>query len=307
MHYALCWRTRRQGPEETKREKKIHVCSKAINAVRFFDDGKVWSQGRDGFVKQWDLASEQCVSAHELGCHSFVPMSTLQASGDQVCLTAIPDSEDMKGVLLLRLDARARDVSVAKRWEGLPKQGMCMRLSLSCNPGPVVLCGYENGDLVVHDVDKGWSKTTSIPVDEPKFPVTALAMNSGIGCAGGSESQLFTFQARFVFDVSFVFVRFFSPSVFFPLSDDGSLLFSEVRHSIPSKGVNDLCIREDKKLFASAGWDGKVRLFGLTKKKERMIGVCSFHSEPVNALSFQSKSKLLAAASSDGKISLWDL
>lgn len=90
-------------------------------------------------------------------------------------------------------------------------------------------------------------------------------------------------------------------------SGDGSIVFSDVRHALPSKGVNDFAIREDKKMLASAGWDGKVRLFGLTKKKERMIGVCSFHSEPVNALSFQSGSKLLAAASSDGKISLWDL
>lgn len=80
-----------------------------------------------------------------------------------------------------------------------------------------------------------------------------------------------------------------------------------MKHSLPSKGVNDLVVREDKKLLASAGWDGKVRLFGLTKKKERMIGVCSFHTDPINSLSFQSTSKLLAAASSDGKISLWDL
>lgn len=172
---------------------------KAINSVSFFDAGKVWSQGRDGFVKQWDLVSEQCVSAHELGCHSFVPMS-LAVSNEQVSFAAMPDCEDMKGVLLLRLDARARDVSVAKRWEGQSKQGMCMRLSLSkdANGRLLVFCGYENGDVVVHDVESGWTKTASIPVEEPKFPITALVadVGAGVGCAGGSESMLFPFQAR---------------------------------------------------------------------------------------------------------------
>jgi WD40 repeat protein len=72
--------------------------------------------------------------------------------------------------------------------------------------------------------------------------------------------------------------------------------------------VNDLAIR-DCKLMASAGWDGKVRLFGLKKKKERMIGVCSFHTEPVNSVVFQTgeQNKFRAAASSDGKISLWNV
>lgn len=81
--------------------------------------------------------------------------------------------------------------------------------------------------------------------------------------------------------------------------------FSSVRHMLPSKGVNDLAIRNHK-LLASAGWDGKVRLFGLTKKKERMIGVCSFHTEPVNAIAFGAE-QMLAAASSDGKVSLWNV
>jgi WD40 repeat protein len=186
---------------------------KAINLVQFFAPGKLWTQGRDGFVKQWDLETEQCVSAHELGCHSFVSMALHKTENNNVCIAAMPDSNDMRGVMVLKLDSRERDVSVLHQWEGCEKKGMCMRLRLVA---PSVdhlqlFCGYESGDIVVYDVNATNATTTAVVTPLPnvtKMPITALVIEktTGIGCAGGAEATLFPFQARFLKE-NFFFVR----------------------------------------------------------------------------------------------------
>ncbi len=172
---------------------------KAINSLGFFGPEKLWSQGRDGFIKQWDLQTEQCVSAHDIGCHSFVSMSRLVVKKEEglaeepICFAAVPDSEDMKGVVLLRLDARAKDVSVVKQWAGNPKHGMCMRLNL-LNSASKVVCGYESGHVVIHEEhDETQVVDTSI-----QFPITALAIDeeTGLGCLGGAETTLLPFKMR---------------------------------------------------------------------------------------------------------------
>jgi WD40 repeat protein len=262
---------------------------KAVNAARFagIEKERLWTQGRDGFVKQWDVEQQVCVSAHEVGALGFVPMSLCTTRAGAV-FAAVPDGGDMKSVLLLALDARAKDAQVAQHWKGRDKDGMCMRLCATerASGRVQVFAGYESGQMAVREAD-GREAFVALPTDAPAMPLTALAVDgsSGIGVVGGAEKTLFPFCAR---------------------EGEEGLEFGATRHVLPKPGVNDIAIRDDLKVFASAGWDGKIRCWA-AQKKPRLLCVCDFHEQPVNCVSFRPRSSVMAAGSSDGKISLWDV
>ena len=73
------------------------------------------------------------------------------------------------------------------------------------------------------------------------------------------------------------------------------------------RGLSDVCIRTDEKLFATAGWDHRVRIFTLQGKPKPMA-VLDYHSDTVNCLDYSSfDPSLLASASSDSRVAVWSL
>ena len=76
---------------------------------------------------------------------------------------------------------------------------------------------------------------------------------------------------------------------------------------IPLKkpGVAALALRQDGRIFAAAGWDGRVRLHrGDTRK---LLAVLQYHKSGVQDVCFDERSKRLASASKDGSIAMWSV
>ena len=52
-------------------------------------------------------------------------------------------------------------------------------------------------------------------------------------------------------------------------------VFDKVHHTlsitavleVKQQGTADICIRQDQRIFATAGWDGKIRVFHYKKRK----------------------------------------
>ena len=86
-------------------------------------------------------------------------------------------------------------------------------------------------------------------------------------------------------------------------------------------GVADVKIRPDEKLFASGGWDHRVRAFqlrsasGSTKRVGSPLAVLKCHAESVQCLAFPPLTEdggvvgrmPLASGGKDARIALWDL
>ena len=74
-------------------------------------------------------------------------------------------------------------------------------------------------------------------------------------------------------------------------------------------GVSQLCVREDGKILASAGWDHRVRVFGW--KRLKPLAVLQHHTDMVLSVAFSDHQdpthRLLAAGSKDRRISLWSI
>lgn len=167
----------------------------------------------------------------------------------------------------------------------------------NANNDIVIFSGYESGKLYAHSALTGREMfSAQLPAGTSEesggkrpipMPITAIGVDaaSRLGCVGCSEPKLFPFRIDAAWS---------------------SVSFDDVSHTLPQKGVNDICIRSDAKVFASAGWDGKLRYFAL-KKKPRPLAVAEFHEQSLNQVVFNSDSSLLACASSDCKISLWDI
>lgn len=79
--------------------------------------------------------------------------------------------------------------------------------------------------------------------------------------------------------------------------------------ALVNPGISQLCIRGDRKIVASAGWDHRVRVFGW--KKLRPLAVLQHHTDMVLSLAFSDhqdpRNRMLAAGSKDQRISLWSI
>ena len=97
----------------------------------------------------------------------------------------------------------------------------------------------------------------------------------------------------------------------FDVDSSGSHPTEQADITLQREGVSDIAVRRyDGKVFATAGWDHRVRLFALgcgTHSKIRPLAVLRFHSESVTSVDFGPRDGLLASGSRDTRIALWKL
>lgn len=105
-------------------------------------------------------------------------------------------------------------------------------------------------------------------------------------------------------------------------SDSDNILKFKTRHV----GQQSLRIRSDAKIFATAGWDGKVRVYSCNTLSQ--LAVCKWHETGCYSIAFseiipkhykilgsfeknkqleRSEKHWLAAGGKDGKVSLWEI
>ncbi|XP_033899500.2 guanine nucleotide-binding protein subunit beta-like protein 1 isoform X3 [Acipenser ruthenus] len=74
-------------------------------------------------------------------------------------------------------------------------------------------------------------------------------------------------------------------------------------------GISYLCIREDRRILATAGWDHRIRLLGW--KKLKPLAVLQYHTDVVQCVAFSDhdvpSKRLMAAGSKDQRISFWSV
>lgn len=163
------------------------------------------------------------------------------------------------------------------------KYGMVMHIQCVMNTNEL-LASYENGDLALFSLDtfKELSRLTLFS-GQPLLCFDHLNDNNfNIGVAGCSEAELKQFQ----------------------INNSKLTIYNELI-SLKNAGLNFIKIRlNDAKIFSTAGWDSRVRVYSL--KKAKLLCVLDFHKDTLNTLDFSAKN-ILACASNDGLISFWNL
>lgn len=168
--------------------------------------------------------------------------------------------------------------------------GMPMTAKLVKNNNLYACVGYEDGSLIFWDVLNHKALAVAERIySEPIMCFDMLGKDfSGI-C--GSATNLVTkwsFQNKVDKQFSFQTIK----SV-----------------ELQKAGVASIKIRPDSKIFATGGWDYKLRIFSW--KTCKPLAVLEYHKGTIQALAFSRSStnqkQLLACGANDSKISIWDI
>ena len=146
----------------------------------------------------------------------------------------------------------------------------------------LLLCSYENGDLALFDL-KEFRELSRLSMFKGN-PLLAFdySIDKNIGVAGCSELDLQKFS----------------------IYENSILSLVNAKVELKNAGLNCIKIRSsDSKIFACAGWDSRIRIYGL--KKAKLLCVLDFHNENVNTLDFLKDT--LVCGSNDGLISFWNI
>ncbi|DBA91574.1 TPA: Guanine nucleotide binding protein (G protein), beta polypeptide 1-like, variant 7 [Trebouxia sp. C0004] len=165
------------------------------------------------------------------------------------------------------------------------KHGMCMAVQLFNQPARhtlYALVGYEDGEVAVWDVFQGNLLISKHLHDEPVMAVAIDATGEGGICAAADNK-----------------VHCFS------LDLPAQQVTLKATLEVKQQGIADICIRQDQRLFATAGWDGKIRVFHY--KKLKTLAVLQYHKKGLTALVLDSRAQRLVSASRDGNIALWSV
>lgn len=251
---------------------------------------------------------------------------------------AVPNALDSGGIDFFHLPSERR-VSVL-RADPQIKTGMVMALDLSYHSETglfTVISGYEDGRTMVHrhksvgSLDEKWIWEAILVARPHSQPVLSLD-------AAPSKDFYFTSSA------DAVIAKFAIP----PSSFGGDIHVKPAKiNNTKHAGQQDLTVRKDGKIFATAGWDARIRVYSCKTLKE--LAVLKWHQngcssiafadifltpenetpsqtgndQPLVAIKAPTESALeviklqrsieaqmthwLAAGGKDGKISLWDI
>lgn len=153
-----------------------------------------------------------------------------------------------------------------------------------------VIGGYESGICCLWDLDSGKVMHQLQMTDSGESPMTIdYDPGTNRGLVGGSSDKIAVFS----------------------IDRQNTKIVKKTDISIKNQGVNRIQIRADQKVFASGGWDGKVRVFSW--KSLRPLAVLTEHKRNVLDLIYSPgkvelwNSPIMATAGEDGQIALWDL
>lgn len=168
--------------------------------------------------------------------------------------------------------------STPKNQSAQEQRGMLMNLKVIKDLNKL-LVGYENGELVIFDL-KTLNEIENIQIFNGQ-PIMCFDFNDKFGFAGSAENELISFRY------------------------ENSLLTKSEPIKLVNPGLNCIRIRRnDSKIFATGGWDSRIRVYSV--KKQKFLACLDFHKEAINSIDF-SIDNCMAVGSNDGIISFWNL
>ncbi|CAG8483861.1 17059_t:CDS:2, partial [Acaulospora morrowiae] len=156
-------------------------------------------------------------------------------------------------------------------------QGYCMALRLiqyPNNQGPqpinyLILAAYENGSVVLWSVTLGSDERTVVDQlwSRKEHSESALGLDVSIDKRFAISTAGDNKIVKYIFDEENYHAE--------PLIKSTTVKYA---------GIADVKIRSDGKIFATAGWDAKIRVF--SSKSLKPLAILQYHRESVYALAF---------------------
>ncbi|KAF6259103.1 WD40-repeat-containing domain protein [Scenedesmus sp. NREL 46B-D3] len=206
------------------------------------------------------------------------------------CLLALPaaDAADVGVWQLGQQGSSSSRPSVLlkqQRSQERPRHGLCMAVALVQPQGSTLhaVAGYEDGSVALWDVRRPNQPLASAKLHSEAIMCVAVAPDCTSGFSGSADKHVSAFK----------------------LSIPRGQLRPSVQAALPEPGVADVAVRGDGRIVASAGWDGRVRVWHA--RKWLPLAVLRWHSQQVACVQFSADGRLLAAGGRDNHISIWSI
>ncbi|KAK1156590.1 guanine nucleotide-binding protein subunit beta-like protein 1 isoform X1 [Acipenser oxyrinchus oxyrinchus] len=242
------------------------------------------SQGHDLRVCMWDLAEGRSVVTDSILTESvgFCQCSLLDREGGH-WLLAVPGA-DMAAVRVLDLPSKTPVCTLKPDANlGMP---MCLKLwQPDSGSSPLLWAGYEDGSVSLWNLSE---RSLLSRLACHAEPIMSLDFDPGKlrGVSGSSEKAINSWT----------------------LDGQQSLKLQDSVELV-NPGISHLCIREDRRILATAGWNHRIRLLGW--KKLKPLAVLQYHTDVVQFVAFSDhdvpNKRLMAAGSKDQRISFWSV
>lgn len=303
----------------------VHSAAHGIISIAAAGESRVISQGRDGTIKFWDLEeaglSRSPLTTIRTKSYHFCKLSLLDKSHAEIKPTEVAKNHqetEASGSVIspTKLDGgleaeghsyvatAGEDLSVVEIWDvstaeklvtlspssvdhSTKSRGMCMAvrafLPSEADTYANVVAGFEDGTMVWWDL-----RNPTMPVTSVKFhsePVLSLSIDhlGRGGVSGSADEKIVTFTLN--------------PST-------GSCLVKK-EIILERPGIAGTSIRPDGRIFATAGWDKRVRIYDY--RKGNALAILKYHHAICNVVTFSANSMLMASSSEDATIALWEL
>ena len=257
---------------------------KGIVGILSLPGARLLTTGRDGTVRMWDVASEAPTAVVPTGSGHFCDSAVV---GDADAMTfAIPTADAKTWAMVdLRAPGRNADGTGADvpgmAFERKDDGGMCMSLSRAGASGHAIAAGYEDGRVLVWDVraPQGPASTSPQLHTGPVFGVAVSA--DGTQAASGAADGHVCHVALPSYE-------------------------RLATHALRKDGTARIALRDDERVLAAAGWDGRVRLYDW--RKRRALAVLKYHTGAVYGLAHSPhETGRFASGATDRRIALWDV
>ncbi|XP_058115801.1 guanine nucleotide-binding protein subunit beta-like protein 1 [Anopheles ziemanni] len=268
---------------------QLTVGSSSILNLAHTEDALI-TQEKCGTVKLWNLTDAGYVLQHELSNdHAGYCRMACDVQANAVIM---PRDKSTVSVLCSKtMTETIRFSPTADEEQPVPFGSVMCVLPVTLDGQRYLMAGYESGLIAMWDYRTGrviGTPTLFASDGDCLFTVDYDPVTNR-GICGGSSNNLSVFSV------------------------DRKALQLVPKSKIPIKnaGVHRVRIRKDLKVFSSAGWDGRLRIFSW--KSLRPLAVLTEHKGELLDIAYSEgrvtmwKAPVMAAAGSDGQISLWDL
>lgn len=318
----------------------------SILGLGSWGDDRIITHGRDSHLRVWKLTEDDelngglskllpvdgdatvarkqpwllhALTVSTLNFCSFASCLKVASEGAEVesLLVAVPGVQDSQ-VQIYDLPSEKQVALVPVPNQAHGKTGMVMALRIFQNAQDRrmhVVVGYENGRVVLFRQAPSMSSWEEVYAStDHNQPILSLDVSEQMSSFFTSGAD--TVISKHGLDVS------------------ASSLTKAAQKAVQTghSGQQSLTIRRDSRIFATAGWDGRARVYSTKTLKE--LAVLKWHKDGVYAVAFGSLSPVpdsakaptqktgrvaqareqktrethwLAAGAKDGKISLWDI
>ncbi|KAL5009583.1 hypothetical protein ScPMuIL_011888 [Solemya velum] len=249
---------------------------RSVLSISFLPGGQLITQGRDGCVQFWSYDKTSWTRSGNLKSSSlgFCSNALLRDCSNIAVPSDIMSQVDIYDI------SNKQYIGKLRPTDGDTKFGTPMSIKSVANNSnqSQLVIGYENGSIVLWDT-RIFKMVDSLKCHEDSVMCMCYSKDFHTGFSASVDTKIQSWKI----------------SNFENIQESSSV-------SITNPGLNEIVTRDDQKILATAGWDSKIRIFGL--KKLRPLAVLAYHKESVQCVGFSSDN-YLAGGSKDRLISIW--